>query len=109
MADRQHLRRASAANTQAFVACALYDESSDEEEVVESEFESSDSKKRLRRSAVFDKGPPLFFCLERVFKATKTTMMSSKTKRIETASHPTKKTATFRTVKKRAVRFRHLE
>ena len=44
MADRDHLRRASAANADSFLACALLEDSSEGEEVVESSFETSGSK-----------------------------------------------------------------
>ena len=53
MADRGHLRRASAAVADSFVACALYKDSSDDEEAERSTFESSKSKEPVSRSIAF--------------------------------------------------------
>ena len=62
MAAREHLRRASAANAGSFLACALYEDSSDDSEVYEEPVvEPLESKKRLHRSTVFGLGPPEFF------------------------------------------------
>ena len=61
MAACEHLRRASAANAGSFVACALYEDSSDDSEDEEPVVEPWESKKRLHGSTVFCFGPPEIF------------------------------------------------